>query len=262
MFDRFNALHHAGAPLLIANAWDAASTALFQHAGAQAIGTSSAALAWACGYPDGGDLDHEALIAKVREIVRVATVPVSIDFEEGYSSDPREVAQRVRELAELGVVGINLEDGGGDPALLVAKIRAIRDLVGDTFFINARTDVYLRGMAKGEAAVTMTIERLSQYVEAGASGVFVPGLAALPEIEAIAAKISLPLNVMVVPGLASLAELHRAGVRRVSAGPGMFQHAFAAALNGARTFLSGDIARPLDRAMPYDELNALFAAVK
>ena len=263
MHARFHALHHADKPLLIANAWDAASTALWQHAGAPAIGTSSAALAWACGYADGGPLAREALLEKVREIVRVARVPVSIDLEDGYSDAPQQVAQLVRELADLGVVGINLEDAGKPAEGLVAKIDAIRAaLRGTPFFINARTDVYLRGMASGEAAVAMTNERLAQFAQAGADGVFVPGLGALAEIEAVASATPLPLNVMTVPGLAPLDQLHRAGVRRVSAGIGLFQHAFAAGLDAARAFLGGDVTRPFDRAMPYDDLNALFESFR
>ena len=132
MHARFLALHHADKPLLIANAWDAASTALWQHAGAPAIGTSSAALAWACGYADGGPLVHDALVAKVREILRVARVPVSVDLEDGYSDDPQQVANLVRELVDLGVVGINIEDAGKPAELLVAKIEAIRATLGET----------------------------------------------------------------------------------------------------------------------------------
>jgi 2-methylisocitrate lyase-like PEP mutase family enzyme len=263
MHARFLALHHADKPLLIANAWDAASTALWQHAGAPAIGTSSAALAWACGYADGGALVHDALVAKVREILRVARVPVSVDLEDGYSDDPQQVSNLVRELVDLGVVGINIEDAGKSADGLVAKIEAIRAKLGETpVFINARTDVYLRGMASGDAAVAMTNERLAQFAKAGASGVFVPGLSALPEIKAVASATSLPLNVMTVPGLAPLDQLQHAGVRRVSAGIGLFQHAFAAGLQAARAFLEGDVTRPFDRAMPYDDLNAMFESLR
>lgn len=263
MHARFLALHHADKPLLIANAWDAASTALWQHAGAPAIGTSSAALAWACGYADGGALAHDALVAKVREILRVARVPVSVDLEDGYGDDPQQVANLVRELVDLGVVGINIEDADKPADLLVAKIEAIRATLGDTpLFINARTDVYLRGMASGDAAVAMTNERLAQFAKAGASGVFVPGLSALPEIKAVASATPLPLNVMTVPGLAPLDQLRHAGVRRVSAGIGLFQHAFAAGLQAARVFLEGDVTRSFDRPMSYDDLNALFESLR
>lgn len=261
MYERFLALHQADKPLLIANVWDAASTALFQHAGAPAIGTSSAALAWACGYADGGPLDREALLAKVREILRVATVPVTIDLEDGYADDPQQVAALVARIADLGVVGINLEDAGEPAERLVAKIEAIRGTLGKTpFFINARTDVYLRGLATGDDAVAMTNERLARYAAAGASGAFVPGISALPDIAAVASATKLPLNVMTVPNLPSLSELHAVGVRRISAGPGIFQHAYAAGLRATRKFLEGDVLQPLDRAMPYDEFNALFAS--
>jgi 2-methylisocitrate lyase-like PEP mutase family enzyme len=257
---RFDALHRGDTPLMIANAWDAASTALWQHAGAPAIGTSSAALAWACGYADGGPLDRDALLGKVREICRVATVPVSIDLEDGYSDDPAQVAALVRDVAREGAVGINLEDGSEAPELLVAKIQAIRAGMGDAFFINARTDVYLRGMASGPEAVAMTIERLGRYAQAGGNGAFVPGISEAADIAAVAAGMHLPLNVMVVPGLPPVVELYRLGVRRISAGPALFQHAFAAGLAATRDFLAGDIGRELHRAMPYDALNALFNA--
>lgn len=256
----FLAQHQTDAPLLIANAWDAASTVLWQHAGAAAIGTSSAALAWACGYPDGGPLDTDALLHKVDEIVRVASVPVSIDIEDGYSEDADAVAALVRQVAETGAVGINIEDGNAEPALLVAKIKAIRRALGTTpLFINARTDVYLRGMANGDTAVAMTLERLQQYADAGADGAFVPGISQIDEIAAVAAPRRLPLNVMTVPGLSPLAALQAAGVRRISAGPGLFQHAFSAGFEMARQFLAGDIRGNGTPALGYGQINALFA---
>ena len=259
MHARFRALHHDGAPLLIANAWDAASTALWQHAGAPAIGTSSAALAWACGYADGGKLDRDALMHKVREIVRVATVPVSIDLEDGYSDDADAVAALIVEIANAGVVGINLEDGGGAPALLVAKLEAARRALGDTpMFINARTDVYLRGMASGAEAVAMTLDRLGTYSRAGADGAFVPGLANAGAIAAVVAGTALPLNVMLVPDLPPLPELTALGVRRVSAGIALFQHAYAAGLRATRAMLAADTTAQLDSAMDYGALNAMF----
>ena len=261
MHDRFLALHQAGPPLLIANAWDAASAVLWQHAGAPAIGTSSAALAWACGHADGGALPHSALMEKVRDIVRVASVPVSVDVEDGYSDDPQVAAARILEIVETGAVGINIEDGAGAPTLLADKIRAIRDALGGRpLFINARTDVYLRGMASGDPAVAMTLERLALYADAGADGAFVPCIAGGNEIAAVVAGTPLPLNVMAMPGLPPLAELQGIGVRRISAGERVFQHAFAAGLRAVRGFLSGDTGAPLDTAMGYGELNTLLAS--
>lgn len=256
---RFLELHRGPAPLLIANAWDAASAALWQQAGAPAIGTSSAALAWSCGYADGGALPSEALLHQVRAIVRVARVPVSVDIEGGYSDDPAAVAALAREVAEAGAVGINLEDGDGDPALLEEKIRAIRAAPGAPLFVNARTDVYLRGLAEGDAAVAMAIERLSRYRDAGADGGFVPGIRALDQIAAIASSVPLPLNVMAVPGLPRPSELAGAGVRRISAGAALFEHAFAAGSRAAARFLEGDFSLSLRDGLDYGDLNRLFA---
>ena len=257
---RFVALHQADRPLLLANAWDAASARLWQELGAPAVGTSSAAVAWSRGYADGGALPRAELLGSCAGIVRVAAVPVSIDIEDGYGDDPRAVAALVAELVALGVAGINLEDGGGDPELLAAKIRTIRALpAADPVFINARTDVYLRGLAKGDAAVAETIRRLALYRDAGADGGFVPGLASAADAAAIAGAVPLALNLMVVPGLPPIAELHAAGVRRISAGPGLFKAAFAAGREAAGACLAGDFEPMLRADLDYGAMNRMFA---
>ena len=164
LHEQFVALHQGPSPLLLANAWDAASARLWQEAGAKAIATTSAAVAWARGYADGGALPREVLLDSLRDVVRVTSVPVTADVEDGYGDDPESVASFIAEVAATGAVGINLEDGGAAPEQLAAKIRAIRArLSGTPLFINARTDVYLRGMATGDAAIAMTIERLRLY---------------------------------------------------------------------------------------------------
>lgn len=258
---RFVALHDTGTPLLLPNAWDAASARLWQSLGAAAVATSSAALAWSCGHADGGALPRQVLLDACRAILRVASLPVSIDVEDGYSDDPKAVAALVRDVVATGAVGINLEDGGGSPELLAAKIRAIRAaLDGTPLFINARTDVYLRGLARGREAVAMTIERLSRYREAGADGGFVPGLVSADEAAAIAAAVPLALNLMALPSLPPVNVLAQAGVRRISSGPGLFDAAFGAGRDAARAFLGGDLAAGGGGRLDYAAMNALFAA--
>lgn len=258
-FNRFLKLHHADRPLVLANAWDAASGRLIEELGAPAVATSSAAVAWSRGYADGGVLPRNETLDVVGGMTRVLTVPLSIDLEDGYSDRPEDVAALVRELAEAGAVGINLEDGAGPPDLLATKIRAIRLALGDTpLFINARTDVYLRGLATGADAVAMTIERCAAYRAAGADGAFVPGLALADEIAAIARAVALPLNVMVVAGLPDFAQLHSLGVRRISAGPALFEIAYAHARDAARDFLGGDFAALSAERLDYAATNRLF----
>lgn len=258
---RFVALHHGDAPLLLANAWDAASARLWQEAGAPAVATSSAAVAWSRGYPDGGGLPRQELLASLRGMVRVTSVPVTVDFEDGYSDDPEAVAALAAEVVECGAVGINIEDGGGSPDLLVAKIKAIRRVLdGRALYINARTDAYIRGMASGAAAVAMTIERLNAYCEAGADGGFVPGLLAVDEARAISAAVPLAINVMAMPGLPAPDVLAAAGVCRISGGPSLFKTAFGAGDHACREFLRGNFAPGFDNVMDYGALNRMFAA--
>lgn len=257
---RFCALHQQPHPLLLANAWDAASARLWQESGAPAIATASAAVSWARGYPDGGALPRTALLASLSDIVRVTSIPVTVDLEDGYSEDPATVAELVEKVVALGAVGINLEDGSADPGQLVAKIEAVRRRLGSTpVFINARTDVYLRGLATGEAAVQETIARLARYRAAGADGGFVPGLTAPGDMAAIAAAVPVALNIMALPGLPPPASLAAAGVRRISTGPGLFKAAYAAGRASAAAFLQGELAPMFERTLDYSEMNRMLA---
>lgn len=256
----FRALHDQATPLLLANAWDAASARLWQESGAPAVATTSAAVAWSRGYADGGALPREELLSSLRGIVRVVSVPVTADIEDGYGDDPDAVAALVQAVVETGAVGINIEDGAGTPESLAAKIRAIRARLGDTpLFVNARTDVYLAGLASGDAAVAMTIERLRLYREAGADGGFVPGLADADAARRIADAVPLALNVMAVPGMPSVDALRAVGVRRISVGPGVFKQAFSVGRDAVEAFLRGDFA-PLSRpGVDYTAMNRMFA---
>jgi 2-methylisocitrate lyase-like PEP mutase family enzyme len=268
-FTQFNALHMQATPLLLPNAWDAASTVLLQTDGVRAIATSSAALAWSLGYADGGALPPDELLAAVRRIVRVATVPVSVDLEDGYSTNPQAVADLVVQVARAGAVGINLEDGSAPAAVLADKIAACRQALADTpLFINARTDVYLKGLAKdaqghdpnNDHAVALCSQRLQAYRAAGASGAFVPGLASAGEAARLAPQIHLPLNVMAVPHLSSASQLAAAGVKRISVGDSLFQTTYGYSRLKAQHFMAtGDVTGLYEHALGYGAMNAAFA---
>src|SRR5262245_35166635 len=123
----FRSLHHSTEILVLPNAWDPGSAGLVESLGAKAIATTSAGLAWSRGYPDGDALPVEQLLTATRDIARSVRVPLSIDIEGGYSSDPRVVAQLVSRLIDAGAIGINIEDGTRPPDLLCAKIEAARN---------------------------------------------------------------------------------------------------------------------------------------
>jgi 2-methylisocitrate lyase-like PEP mutase family enzyme len=258
----FRRLHEPGQLLVLPNAWDAGSARLIESCGAAAIATTSSGVSWACGYPDGDALPPRILATAVAGIARVLSVPLTVDIEGGYSSEPSVVAEVVRAVVDAGAVGVNLEDGAGSPALLCAKIAAAKKAAADTgvdLFVNARTDVFLRGLVPPERAVAETIERAQQYRAAGCDGVFTPRLGDPEKIRQLAAAVDLPLNVMVVPGLPPVAELQRLGVRRVSAGSAIAQVALASARRAAAQLLrDGRYDAMLEASVTYGELNALF----
>ncbi|MGA7437494.1 MAG: isocitrate lyase/phosphoenolpyruvate mutase family protein [Luteibacter sp.] len=254
---RFRDLHRAGTLLVLPNAWDAGSAAAIQHAGAPAVATTSAGVAWACGWPDGDKLPASELLASVTRMVSVLSVPLSADIEEGCSNDPDEVGRFVASLVKAGVSGINIEDAGRDPAELTAKIRAIRAALGGRdLYINARTDIYLRGIASGDEAVDEVVRRAGLFREAGADGLFAPGIANIDEIRRVAKALGdMPLNVMLVPGLPSHEALYEAGARRLSAGIALALDAYAATAKGAAGFMGK--AEP--EGLSYPLLNRLLA---
>jgi 2-methylisocitrate lyase-like PEP mutase family enzyme len=248
---------------MLPNAWDAGTARLIENLGAKAIATTSAGLAWSRGYPDGNALPNDQLIAATRDIARAIRVPLSIDIEAGYSDDEQAVARLAVGIMNVGAVGINIEDGADSPDLLCRKIQAVRESAarsGVDLFINTRTDIYLRGIASGDAAVEEVIGRAARYRAAGCDGLFVPGLSDGGAMAAIAAAIKpMPLNVMAAPGLPSIDALQKYDVRRVSAGSAIAQAALGCTSRLAAGFLAGTMSEMFDAAAEYGAINKLFA---
>lgn len=256
----FRALHEHSSPLILPNAWDAASARIFEDLGAKAIATTSAGVAWSLGYPDGRILPARLQAQVAENILRVIKVPLSVDFENGYSDDPIQVGENIKPLLDAGVAGINMEDGTDAPELLAAKITAIRKIAGD-LFINVRTDVYLAGLVSNDRRVDEVGRRSKLYAEAGGSGLFVPFLADEEEIKQVVGLITLPLNVMAVPQLPNAAVLGKLGVKRLSAGSGISQVIWQQAATLAGQFLKGGDSTVLDRdPMAYGKLQELFSS--
>jgi len=218
---RFRSLHEGPEILILPNAWDAGSARVIETAGAKAIATSSAAVAWAHGYPDGEALPFEELLNTLRAIARVISAPLSVDIEAGYARDGAQAADAVSRVIDTGAVGINIEDGTGSPDLLCAKIEKIKSRAGDAVWVNARADVYLHKLASGEAAYEETVRRAGRYVEAGADSIFVPMVVEEDVLKRLVKSVAAPLNLLAWPGLPDAARLKDIGVRRLSAGSGV-----------------------------------------
>jgi 2-methylisocitrate lyase-like PEP mutase family enzyme len=258
----FHSLHLHAAPLRLPNAWDAGSARLIENLGAAAIATTSAGVAWSLGYRDGNALPVEEYVARALSIARVISVPLTADIESGYSDDPSTVALTVSRLIDAGVVGINIEDGAGDPHLLCKKVEAIRTEStrrGVALYINVRTDVYARNLVSQDDKAAEVIARAQVYQRAGADGLFVLGLADAKDMRAIADSSKLLLNVVVWPGLPPVDELANLGVRRLSVGSWLPQTLWAHNAKLVSGFLQDDAMAPLmENAAPYSEINAMF----
>jgi len=265
---RFRRLHEHG-PLVLPNAWDAASARVIELAGAPAIGTTSAGISWAHGRRDGHGLRREEMLEAIRRIVEAVHVPVTADIEGGYGSGSvDDVAETVRAVVELGVVGINLEDASGDPTtpllapeVQAERIRAARDAAaaaGGGLFINARTDIYLAQVGEPGSRLDATIERANLYLAAGADGVFVPGVTDADTIAALARAIDGPLNVMWLPGAPGVQDLGRLGVARVSVGPAIALAALAATRQAARELLERGTYGALGLGLAFGEVDGMF----
>ncbi len=222
----FQTLHHQTRALILGNVWDVPSLLAAQAAGVDALGSSSAALASLFGYADGEALPFELLLTMVQRLMSAAHLPLSVDLEAGYASEPSAIADNIRRLVALGVVGINLEDSrvhqgqrSQEPMQVFAeRLRAIRQALQDSgtrVFINARCDSFLLGQP---AARADAIQRGLRYQAAGADGFFVPCIQALDDIAAVAQAVPLPLNVMGMPGMVDFAQLSQLGVKRISTG--------------------------------------------
>jgi 2-methylisocitrate lyase-like PEP mutase family enzyme len=269
---RFRRLHARGSDpiLVLPNAWDAMSARLVEEAGAPAIATTSAGIAWALGHADGQKIAREAMLAQVRLIASQVRVPVTADVESGYGSgSPEEVAETARGVIAAGAVGLNLEDApgqGGAPVLEAeanaARIAAAREAAraaGVALFINARTDTYVRKVAADDTArFDETVRRARLYLEAGADGIFVP-LAPTEVIGRLAQAIDAPLNVIAGPGSPTIDELRALGVARVSLGPGLARSVMAHVRRVAAEVLGPGTYEALGAQVPSPEANALFA---
>jgi 2-methylisocitrate lyase-like PEP mutase family enzyme len=262
---RFRALHEAR-PLVLPNAWDVASARVIETAGAQAIATTSAGVAWALGYGDGQRIGRGEMLDAVARIVRAVRVPVTADVEGGYGTGAvADVAETVRALVALGVAGINLEDSPGrDGSALMTpdehaeRISAAREAGGD-LFINARIDVHVLQVGAPETRFDEAVARAKAYRAAGADCIFIPGVIDAETIGALVRAIDAPLNVMAMPGAPSVAELAALGVARVSVGPAIAAAALGLTRDAARELLTHGTYGALERMMPIGEANGLFA---
>lgn len=260
-YDAFRALHRPSDPLRLANAWDVASARVVEQAGAAAVATTSAGVAWSLGAKDGNMLDRDRAVDLVARVVAAVSVPVTADIEGGFADDAAGVAETVRLVVAAGAAGINLEDSdrsGAAPQLTLAeaarRFAAARAAAGAGLFVNARVDTFFHGGTVADA-----IARARAYVDAGADGVFVPGTADPAVIAELVAAVGAPLNILVGPGSPTVAELAALGVARVSLGSSVAEAAYAVVRRAAEELRAEGTYRAVEGGLAYGDVNALLS---
>ncbi|RUL74950.1 isocitrate lyase/PEP mutase family protein [Dyella choica] len=268
----FQQLHAGPDPLVLPNAWDAASARIIESAGAKAIATTSDGMAWGLGYSGGQQMTVQELLATCHRICRVVSVPVSVDIEQGYGRDAQETCELVDALIRCGVVGINIEDGVvhdtqtlASPGVLRERIAGARSVARRhelPLFINARIDTYFAPGLDAKARFEETYKRAFGYIEAGASGIFVPGLVDLGQIAKLAELLPVPLNIYAgYAGAHHSTALKALGVRRISLGCGTAQASLAHLDRIAREALAeGRSETMASRMLTVSQASSLFRA--
>ena len=181
--EEFMRMHMQADMFVLPNVWDAGSARVFENQGFDAVATTSAGIAYSMGYPDGEHITLDDLAYCVKNISRRINIPLSVDFERGYSEEPQEVKDNARRLIECGAVGFNIEDGLPSSEVTpikeqTEKIKSLRELKQELdipFVINARTCAYWLKSGKEESLRYTAIERANAYAQAGADCIFIPG---------------------------------------------------------------------------------------
>lgn len=256
----FRSLHIPGRPVVLPNAWDAASARVVADAGASAIATTSAGVAWSLGYGDGDHLDRDLALAAIARIVAAVDLPVTADIERGYGLGAADVAATVRGVLEAGAVGVNLEDTlrpVDEQAERIAAARGAADDAGVPLFVNARIDTHRLPPGDRSAWMDETVSRARAYATAGADGIFVLGVLDTETVETLVASVPVPVNVAVGPGTQTVSALAAAGAARVSAGSSLAEAAYGLAARAARELLTLGTTGSVEGGFDYGTLNAL-----
>jgi 2-methylisocitrate lyase-like PEP mutase family enzyme len=220
--EQLRALHHAAEPLVLPNAWDAASARAVQDAGFPAVATSSSAVATSLGFEDGQRMPIDEVFGAVSRIARVLEVPLTADLEAGYGLSAADFVER---MLAAGAVGCNLEDTDHsdkslrDPQQQAEWLTAVKQAgkkAGVDIVLNARVDVFVRRRSEFAADIDEAIRRARLYLEAGADCVYPILCHQESTVAALVQAIPGPINIYAVADGPPLVRLKQLGVHRIS----------------------------------------------
>lgn len=233
LYKQFKELHHQSKTLILPNAWDVNSAKLFEWAGFEAIGTTSAGIAASLGYEDGEKIPFNKLMEIEKNMIDSVSVPITVDIETGYGSDEQTLIENIHHAISIGAVGINIEDGfeydstQADIAFkMVDRIKKIKEFsqtTGNPIFVNARIDIYWLKAYPEELRLEKTIKKANAYFDAGADCVFVPAIDDMRVMSDIVRRVKGPINFLLGKGTPNLDMLSQLGVARLSVGSAPFR---------------------------------------
>lgn len=261
---KFRDLHRPGNPFILANVWDIGSAKMLAGLGAQAIGTSSSAHAFALGQPD-GTITRDQALAHAADMVAAVNVPVSGDFENGFGEAPDTVVQTVRMAAEVGLAGISIEDTalpGATPYAfdlaverIAAASAAARALPSD-FVLVARAD----GIINGQYDIEEALKRIRAFDAAGADCLYVPMPKSAPDIARICQATRKPVNALAagpVYTAMNKADFANLGVARISLGSALARVTHRVIHDAATAMFDGGDFTQLGHSISGNKIDAL-----
>lgn len=265
-YERFKALHQGAEAFIMPNAWDAVSAALLAREGFEALGSTSAAIAYALGRQDGlHAVSRDEAIDNAMLLGAASGLPVNGDLEDGFGPEPEDCVATVEAAIAAGLAGLGIEDTTANRAnpihdfdRAVARIAAAAKAANGRILLTARADNFIQGRPD----LDDTVRRLVAFAEAGADVLYAPGLPTIDAIEAVVKAVApKPVNVLMGPfsGLVPLSELSALGVKRVSLGGTLQRRALDGLVDAARALREGNLAGATAR-LGHGELGALFPA--
>ncbi|MFF2089503.1 isocitrate lyase/phosphoenolpyruvate mutase family protein [Paenibacillus sp. NPDC058174] len=262
---RFKELHHLSSTLILPNAWDVSSARVFEAAGFEAVGTTSAGISASLGYMDGEEeLPFADLLNIVSKMTRSLSIPVSVDIEQGYAQDENTLVQNITRLIEAGAVGINIEDGfqyleneSKEAFSMADRIKAIKDhcnRLDEPVFINARVDTYWLQVFTEEERLTRTIGNANSYLAAGADCIFIPSVDHIELMEQLISQINGPINFLLGRNTPSRDILSKIGAARLSTGSAPFRKVTSALQALSSELRAGSYESLIKDNMSYSEM--------
>jgi 2-methylisocitrate lyase-like PEP mutase family enzyme len=247
----FRELHFGETLLILPNIWDPLGAAMLEELGYPAIATASASIAYTHGMPDGENIRFSELTGILTKIVLSVNIPVTADIESGYANNRMELQENIRQIIQTGVVGINIEDYDLIHRKLFPvdvhckRLRIVRETaeaMGVPLFINARTDVFVKGTEwkTTEEKLEEAVKRGKAYLEAGADGFYPIMLSGQTEIASLVTEVPGPVNILAGPGIPDNRTLREIGVARLSLGPGFLKTAIRAMKQAATGLKNGE----------------------